>query len=54
MPAPISRRQAVQRGTVVIGRWAVAQVSRRITPIRARYRPAGGGKLTDTKGCIYD
>ncbi|MFV1919694.1 DsbA family protein [Sphingomonas sp. MJ1 (PH-R8)] len=33
MPAPLSRRQAVQLGAVVVGGWAVGQVFRRAAPI---------------------
>ena len=33
MPGPLSRRQAVGLGAVVVGGWAVGQVLRRTAPI---------------------
>lgn len=53
MPAPLSRRQAVQLGAVVVGGWAVGQVLRRTTPIGRDIGPradailAGGGSPED-------
>ena len=45
MPAPLSRRQAVQLGAVVAGGWAVGEVLRRTAPIGRDVGPAADAIL---------
>jgi len=45
MPAPLSRRQAVQLGAVVAGGWAVGEVLRRTAPIGRNVGPAADAIL---------
>lgn len=46
MPGPLSRRQAVGLGAVVVGGWAVGQVLRRTAPIGRDVGPTADLILT--------